>query len=145
MQLQDLMLDPVPAVAEDVGLKQAAALMGEHDVSVLAVLRGPEVVGTLSQRDLALEGCAKGRTPDGTTVSEVMTRRVAYCPLDADLCTALRLVEESGAEALLVRTASAQVIGLLTRLRLLEGLAHADMEARGPVPEYVRRVQGNPT
>lgn len=145
MQLQDLMLDPVPAVSEDVSLRQAAALMRDQDVSVLAVLKGPEIVGTLSQRDLVLEGCATGRAPDATAVSAVMTRRLAFCPLGADPGDALRMAEESGAEALLVRADADQVIGLVTRLRLLEALAHADVETRGPVPEYVRRVQGNPT
>lgn len=145
MQLQDLMVEPVPSVSEDASLRQAAALMRDQDVPVLAVLRGPEVVGTLSQRDLVLEGCATGRVPDATAVSAVMTRRLAFCPLGADPGDALRLAEESGAEALLVRTDVNRVIGLLTRLRLLEALAHADVETRGPVPEYVRRVQGNPT
>jgi CBS domain-containing protein len=144
MQLKDLMVDPVPAVAEDANLRQAALLMGEQDVSVLAVLRGPDVVGTLSERDLVLGGCATGRAPDATAVSQVMTRRVTFCPLDTDPGSALRLMEEGGAEVLLVRGASSEVIGLLTRLRLLEGLVHADARARGPLPESVRRVRGNP-
>jgi CBS domain-containing protein len=145
MQLQDLMVEPLPAVADHASLKQAALLMGERDLLVLAVLRGPEIIGTLSQRDLVTDGCAKGRTPQETSVSEVMTRGVVSCPLDADLGTALSLLEENRAEALLVHAASGQVVGLLDRLRLLDALAHADVEAHGPLPEYVRRVQGNPT
>jgi CBS domain-containing protein len=145
MQVQDLMIDPVPAVAEDASLGQAAALMGEGGLPVLAVLRGPEVLGTLSLRDLALGGCARGRAPDTTPVSAVMTRRLAFCRLDADLAAALALMAEQDVEALLVRTESGKVIGLLPRLGVLEELARPNLEAHGPVPEYVRQVQGNPT
>ena len=144
MQVSDIMVDPVAAVAEDESLRRAAGLMAERGLSVLAVERGDAFVGTVGQRELAL-ACAAGRPPEETPVSRIMRTHIDSCPMDADLPAALAQMTEQGVDALLVRSPKGTVIGLLTRLRVLEGLAFPDDEPRGPAPEHVHRVRGEPS
>jgi CBS domain-containing protein len=144
MQVSDIMVDPVASVSEDETLRRAAGLMAEGGLSVLAVRRGEALVGTLGQGELA-RACAEGRPPEATPVSALMRARIAFCPVDADLRAALALMTEQEVDALLVRSPKGAVIGLLTRLQVLEGLAYPDNEPHGPAPEQVRRVRGEPT
>jgi CBS domain-containing protein len=144
MQVNDIMVDPVTAVAEDESLRRAAGLMAERGRSVLAVERRDVLVGTVGQRELAL-ACAAGRPPEETPVSQIMRTHIASCSVDADLRAALAQMTDEGVDALLVRSPKGTVIGLLTRLRVLEALAFPDDEPRGPAPEYVHRVRGEPS
>jgi CBS domain-containing protein len=144
MKLEDILAADLVVVSEGASLEQAAALMRARRTDVLAVQQDERIVGTLSQRDLALKGYAEGRDPHETATATVMTLRVVTCPLEADLPAALRLADEQGVDALLVRARSGELIGLVTRLQLLEGLAEPDILPRGPLPEQVRRVRGNP-
>jgi CBS domain-containing protein len=141
MLVNDLMIEPVDVVAEDADLRRAAALMIERRLPVLAVGRGEDIVGTVGQSELVL-ACAEGRLPEATRVSEVMRARLVSCPVDADRRDALALMTEQDADVLLVRSASGALIGLLSRVRVLEGLAYPDDQPHGPTPEHVRRVRG---
>jgi predicted transcriptional regulator len=141
MQVNDIMVDPIAAVRDEADLREAAALMIDRGLTVLAVERGEDLVGTVGLPELAL-ACAEGRPPEETSVSAFMRARVAFCPVDADLRAALALMGEEDVEALLVRSPKGAVIGLLTRLRVLEGLAYPDDEPHGPAPEHVHRVRG---
>jgi predicted transcriptional regulator len=143
MHVNDLMIEPVDPVAADADLRRAAALMIERGLPVLAVGRGEDIVGTVGRSELVL-ACAEGRPPEETRVSEVMRARLVSCPVDADRRAALALMTEQDVDALLVRSAAGAVIGLLTRLRVLEGLAYPDDRPHGPTPEQVRRVRGQP-
>lgn len=144
MKVEGILADSFEVVPDSAGLQQAAVLMRAWGTDVLAVRQDERIVGTLSQRDLAFKGYAEGRDPHETAVAMVMTPRIAACPLEADLRTALRLMDEQGVDALLVRASSEKPVGLVTRLQLLQGLAEPDKASRGPLPEQVRRVRGNP-
>ena len=131
-------------VSDSASLQEAAVLMRDRETCVVAVEQGGRIAGTLSQRDLALKGYGEGRDPDKDSVAMVMTPRFALCPLDTDLIAALRLMGEYGVDALLLGAPSKRIVGLVTRLQVLEELADPDKEPRGPLPEHVRRVRGNP-
>jgi predicted transcriptional regulator len=141
MLVNDLMIEPIDPVAEDADLRRAAALMIERGLPVLAVGRGEDIVGTVGQSELVL-ACAEGRAPETTRVAEVMRTRLVSCPVDANRRVALTLMTEQDVDALLVPSAGGAVLGLLTRLRVLEGLAYPDDRPHGPTPEHVLRVRG---
>lgn len=142
MHVDDLMTDDFPVIAEGASLQQAATLMDQRGIDVLAVRESDRFLGTVSRHDLASGGCGGGHDPRSTAVAEVMSRRIASCPVDADLHTALKRMAEQEVEALFVRAPTDRVIGFLTRLRVLEALAWPDDRPRGPDPEHVRRVRG---
>lgn len=144
MHVDDIMTKDFGIVADSASLQQAAALMGERETDVLAVGDRQHIAGTLSWRDLAIGGCAQGRDPRSTPVSAVMTRSVVFCSLEAELPATLEKMERARLDALFVTGASDRVVGVVTRRRVLEALAHPDDQPRGPVPEQVKRMRGEP-
>jgi predicted transcriptional regulator len=144
MQVSDIMIDHFAVVPKSASLRQAALSMSEHDTDVLLVEQGMRVVGTLSWRDLALKGYGEGRDPDKDPVAMVMAQKIASCPLDSDLTTALRLMIDQGVDALVLGDPPETAIGLVTRARVLEELADPSKEPHGPTPPQVNRVRGNP-
>lgn len=144
MNVSDILDKDFRAVPDRASLRQAAALMREEQAEVLVVIEGDRTVGTLSQRDLALAGYGEGRDPDEDFVDSVMTRHLVSCPLDTELITALRLMTEQDVDALVLGEPPDRIIGLVTRVRVLEELADPATESRGPVLEEVKRVRGNP-
>jgi CBS domain-containing protein len=69
-------MTPDPACCTpDSSARDAASLMREHDcgsIPVVETLEGKRLVGTVTDRDLAIRGLAAGKGPD-TPVRELMT------------------------------------------------------------------------
>jgi len=145
MKVQDIVIHDVGVFPDNGSLRKAAVLMREKQADVLLVQQqGERTVGTLSYRDLALKGYAEGRDPDKDSVAMVMSQHIASCPLETDLIAAMRLMTEEDVDTLVVHEPPEQVIGLVTRTRVLEELAQPSKESRGPTPESVKRVRGAP-
>jgi CBS domain-containing protein len=144
MQVSDIMIDDFVVVPDTASLCHAALSMREHDADVLLVEQGKRVVGTLSWRDLALKGYGQGRDPDKDLVAAAMAQKIASCPLESDLTTALRLMIDEGVDALVLGDPPETAVGLVSRTRVLEELADPSKESLGPTPPQVNRVRGNP-
>lgn len=144
MHAEDIMISDFPVVPEDATLQQAASVMAEHGTPVVGVRRGERIVGSVSHRDLAIGGCGAGRDPHSTAVAEVMTAHTVAAPVHAELLGVLGLMRERGLEAVFVGAVSERPVGLLTREQVLEALALPDDRPRGPDPEHVKRVRGDP-
>ncbi len=67
-------------------LQRAAQLMDELDVGALPVCDGEQLVGMVTDRDLAVRGIAAGKSPQDAHIDEVMSAQVRWCfedqPLD---------------------------------------------------------------
>ena len=72
----------VHQIRPDASVRDALALMAEHDVGALVVLDGDNLVGIITERDYARKIVLKGRTSPTTTVSEIMSTRVICARLD---------------------------------------------------------------
>lgn len=87
----------VYAVGPDATVYEALALMAEKNVGALAVIRGDELVGIVSERDYARKVILKNRSSRDMPVAEIMTASVVTVALDAtvdecmQLCTDGRL------------------------------------------------------
>ncbi len=55
---------------------EVARLMGEHNVGAVPVLRGADLVGVFSERDIMKRVVAEGRDPQKTRVGDVMSTDV---------------------------------------------------------------------
>ena len=60
-------------------VRQATRLMNDHGIGSLLVLAGGRLVGIFTERDVLRRVVAEGRSPDATSVGEVMTRDVICC------------------------------------------------------------------
>jgi CBS domain-containing protein len=65
-------------------IRDAARMMKEIDAGFLPVGENNRLVGTVTDRDIAVRGVAQGKGPE-TPVRDVMTEEVLYCFEDEDL------------------------------------------------------------
>lgn len=70
----------VVAVAPGDSVLDAARLMNEERIGAVVVCdRGQGVVGIFTERDILQRVVAEGRSPEGTPVSDVMSKPVTCC------------------------------------------------------------------
>jgi CBS domain-containing protein len=93
-------------------LKEAAGLMRDHRVGALLVVGGGELVGIVTDRDLAVHGTAQGLAPD-EPVDGVMTKTPTTIQGSEDLFTAFTVLRRAGVRRLPVLE-DAEVAGIIT-------------------------------
>lgn len=84
MKVSELMTRDVHVAYPSETLKQAAMSMAALDSGVLPVGEKDRLVGMLTDRDMVINGIAKGKGPE-TRIREVMSTDVKYCYEDQDL------------------------------------------------------------
>lgn len=80
-------------------LQEAAHLMGIHEVGSVLVVRGFELIGIATDRDIAVRGIGAGRAPT-STVEAVMTEHPVAIQGSADIFEAYRTIKEAGVRRL---------------------------------------------
>ena len=78
MQAQDLMTKSPACVTPDDSAQRVAQLMADNDCGCVPVVEARDnsrVIGVVTDRDIAVRGVAKGKSPE-TRVAELMTRDV---------------------------------------------------------------------
>jgi CBS domain-containing protein len=92
----------------------ASRLMIDAGVGAVLVEDGERLVGILSERDIVARVVVKGRDPDKTLVSEIMTSDVRTVSEGASLLSALEVMHEGRFRHLPVVDSSGKVIGMLS-------------------------------
>jgi CBS domain-containing protein len=108
-------------------LPQAAALMREHHVGALLVVgqteAGPQAVGVVTDRDLAIEVMARGADGTNIRVAQLVRGRLVTVPAEASLDDAIATIEREGVRRLLVTTGEGRLVGIASLDDMLEALA----------------------
>jgi len=116
MLVRDMMNRNPGQIAPDATLAAALQLMADKKNRHLAVVFGDEVVGILSDRDLAMVYDPDGMTEDrwqGAKVRQVMTEKPVTIGSGAPLREAARLLLRSAVSALPV-VDNGQLVGMLS-------------------------------
>ena len=116
-------------------LREAALLMCEQHVGALVVITSdtpPQVVGIVTDRDLAIEGLGRSGDPADLRVGQLAKSPPVAVPGSASVHDAAGAMERAGVRRLLVVDADGGVIGIVAADDLLqavseelEGLARA--------------------
>jgi len=114
MNVSDVMTRHVEFIDPEATAQEAAALMGELDVSALPLGTAQELRGVVTDRDLLYRVVAEGRDPKRTKVSEIATRLVFTCRADDTLAAAMDLMASHNVRRLPVIDGSDNVVGWLT-------------------------------
>jgi CBS domain-containing protein len=135
-------------------LRQAATLMCEEHVGSLVVVTGsepPEVVGIVTDRDLAIEGLGRHDNPADLKVGHLAKSPPLAVESGASVAEAVAAMEKAGVRRLLVVDPDGGVIGLVAADDLLGavaeelgGLARA-LRANIRNEESQRKVFSGPT
>jgi CBS domain-containing protein len=97
-------------------LQRAAGLMREHHVGAVVVTsqgdQGAQVVGMLTDRDLAIEVLARGGDASRQMVSSLARGPLVSVREDESIATAVGRMQSAGVRRLLVHDAEGHLVGL---------------------------------
>ena len=92
MKIHESMSDKPCIIDADKPVSYAAKMMRDEDVGFAPIVEGDRLVGTLTDRDIAVRVVAEGRDPDETSVREVATDNLITVEPEADLDEAMKLM-----------------------------------------------------
>ena len=141
MQLKEFVNSRVETVQPDDTLQRAAEKMRELDVGSLPVCEDGQLVGMITDRDIAIRAVAKGSDPAAATVREVMTPEVLWCFENEEVEEAARIMQESQVRRILVLNEAKELVGItsLGELATVTGdrlLAGETLESISESSEY---------
>lgn len=122
MRVKDIMTSSVHSIEASDTIGYAAELMADGDVGALPVLTLGELVGIVTDRDIAVRAVAAGVSPDAP-VTRIMTENVAACSPEDDVETALALMCHEKVRRMPVCNERGRLVGIV-------GLA--DITAKDP-------------
>jgi CBS domain-containing protein len=93
-------------------IEEAAHLMANHRVGSLLVVRGGELQGIVTDRDIVVRGIACGQTPD-SHINAVMTESPTVIQGSADVLDAFKILKDIGVRRLPVLEEN-DVAGIIT-------------------------------
>jgi CBS domain-containing protein len=129
MRCEEIMKGDVCTVSRDATVQEAARLMNEDDIGFLPVIDGAnKVIGTLTDRDIAIRLVAQALPADSIRVHQIMTSNVVSCGRSEDLGIAAELMKESKVSRLLVLNDDGSPCGVISLGDLAE---RADEGAAG--------------
>lgn len=128
--VQELMTSNPKTIESGGTVTEAAKLMRDEDTGVIPIVEGDRLVGTITDRDIAIRVVAEGKDPQTTNVGEIASRDLVTVDPQQDLDEALRLMAQHQVRRLPVVEEDGKLVGIL---------AQADV-AREATPEQTGRV-----
>jgi len=113
MRVSEAMTRDVRVARPDQTIRDAAKMMSDVDAGVLPVGENDQLVGMITDRDIAIRGIAQGKGPD-TPVREVMTADVKYCFEDEDTDQVARSMADQQVRRLPVVNRDKRLVGILS-------------------------------
>jgi CBS domain-containing protein len=133
-QIRELMTANPRAIEADKPVAEAAKMMRDEDVGLAPIVEGDRLVGTLTDRDIAIRVVAEGRDPESTTVREVASTELVTIDPDQSLDEALRLMAQHQVRRLPVVEEDGRLVGVLAQADVAR---HGDDSETGQVVERI--------
>ena len=127
------------ALQRGASVAQAAQMMETHNIGIVAVLDGDQLVGVFSERDVVRRVLNRGRDPLQTAVGEAMTTNLVVASPDEDYQTAMRKMDHANIRHLPVVEDGRMVSMLSIRDLMRVDLARLTEEIRY-LHEYIHQV-----
>lgn len=118
MKCREVMTDnPVCCLPND-SVSQVARLMRREHIGPVPVVSNDqtrEIIGIVTDRDLAIKVVAEGRDPNRTTVGDVMTHTIVVCRDDDDLSSAIAAMGEYQIRRVPVIDQGGRLVGIISQ------------------------------
>jgi CBS domain-containing protein len=135
-KIRDVMTKNPCAIDADKPVAYAAKMMRDENVGLAPIVEGDKLVGTLTDRDIAIRVVAEGKDPQSTKVRDVATTRLVTIDPDQDLDEALRLMAQNQVRRLPVVEEDGKLAGVVAQADVAQ---HASDEQTGEVVEEISK------
>ena len=111
-QLKDLMSRDVKIISPDLTIGEAARKMRDGDFGMMPVGEDNRMIGTLSDRDIAIRAVAEGKD-SGTKVRDVMSEGIVWAYEDDSVEQAAKIMSDSQVRRLPVVDRNRRLVGIV--------------------------------
>ena len=132
--VRDVMSADPRAVDAGKPVAEAAQMMKNEDVGLTPVVEGDKLVGTLTDRDIAVRVVAEGRDPGSTSVGDVASKNVVTVTPQQDLDDALSLMAQHQIRRLPVVEEGGRLVGVVAQADVAMSADHSE------TGEMVKRI-----
>ena len=132
--IRDAMTSNPCSIEADKSVAYAAKMMRDEDVGLAPIVEGERLIGTVTDRDIAVRVVAEGRDPDSTKVREIASRDLVTIDPQQDLDEALRLMAQHQVRRLPVVEEDGRLVGVVAQADVAR---HADERTTGEVVERI--------
>src|SRR5690348_13880662 len=134
--IRDLMTNNPRSLESGSSVMEAARLMRDEDTGIVPVVEGERLVGTVTDRDIAIRVVAEGRSPESVTVGEIASRELVTIDPQQDLDEALRLMARHQVRRLPVVEEDGKLVGIVAQADVAK---HASDSETGEVVEDISK------
>lgn len=113
--IREVMTSKVCSIDTDKSVAYAAKMMRDEDVGLAPIVDGERLVGTLTDRDIAIRVVAEGRDPESTPARDVASTDLVTVDPQQDLDEALRLMAEHQVRRLPVVEEDGRLVGIVAQ------------------------------
>jgi CBS domain-containing protein len=134
--IRDLMTKDPRTVTSGATVMDAARVMRDEDAGIVPVVEGDKLVGTVTDRDIAIRVVAEGKSTESTTVGEIASRELVTIDPQQDLDEALRLMARHQVRRLPVVEEDGRLVGIVAQADIAR---NASDEQTGDVVEDISK------
>jgi CBS domain-containing protein len=135
-KVRDMMTKNPCAIDADKPVAYAAKMMRDEGVGLAPIVEGQKLIGTVTDRDIAIRVVADGQDPQTTTVREIATTRLVTIDPEQDIDEAMQLMSDHQVRRLPVVEEDGKLAGVVAQADIAE---HASAKDTGKVVEEISR------
>src|ERR671933_1021281 len=113
--IRELMTKNPKTVTADSSIADAARIMRDEDTGVVPIVDGNNLVGVVTDRDIAIRVVAEGKDAQGTKVRDVASKDLVTVDPQQDLDEALRLMAQHQVRRLPVVEEDGRLVGIIAQ------------------------------
>ena len=113
MKISDVMTSEEQTIGPNQTAREAAAFMLSADAGSIPVTEGDQLIGMITDRDIAVRGVAKGHGPD-TPVRDLMSSDIICANIDDDLGAVASKMSEAQVRRLPVIDEQQRLCGIVS-------------------------------
>ena len=119
-KIRELMSGNVCSIDADQTVAYAAKMLKDEDVGLAPIVEGDQLVGIVTDRDIAIKVVAEGKDPQTVKVREIASTNLVTVDPQQDLDEALRLMARHQIRRLPVVEEDGRVVGVIAQADVAE-------------------------
>jgi CBS domain-containing protein len=141
MKASEIMTRDPACVSADDTIAHAAQLMEQNDCGCIPVVRAADdnsVIGVITDRDIAVRGVARGRSPE-TQVSELMSSSLFCCDPNASLDDVEQTMSDRQVRRVVIVDDGGRCVGIIAQADLARAAERSEV-SDSEVAQVVERI-----